>query len=72
MVIYFDDIWIYSHSSIDHLSHLRLLFEILHKEKLFMNLKKCFFLTDSVHILGFIILASSVFVDPGKVGSIRE
>ncbi|KAK8929046.1 hypothetical protein KSP39_PZI017906 [Platanthera zijinensis] len=72
LVVYFDDILIYSHTEPDHLEHLRLLFDILRKEKLFINLKKCSFLAESVHFLGFIISASGVSVDPEKVQSIRE
>lgn len=41
LAVYFDDILVYSRSLADHRDHLHQLFEVLHRDKLFANLKKC-------------------------------
>ena len=40
IVIYFDDILMYNKSLNEHLEHVRFIFDVLHKERLFANLKK--------------------------------
>ena len=52
MVVYFDDILIYSRSKEDHLDHLRQVCLTLRKENLYANLKKCDFMTHRVIFLG--------------------
>lgn len=56
VVVYFDDILIYSKSEKEHLQHLRQVLTALDENKLYINLKKCHFLTDQLLFLGFIIL----------------
>ena len=46
VVVYFDDILIYSKSRTKHLSHLRAVFDALRDTRLFANFKKCAFCTD--------------------------
>ncbi|KAK8942371.1 hypothetical protein KSP39_PZI009407 [Platanthera zijinensis] len=72
LVVYFDDILIYSQERADHIHHIRLVLDTLRKEHLFVNLKKCDFLAESVHFLGYVISASGIAVDPDKVRAIRE
>ena len=55
VVVYFDDILIYSRTRDKHLNHLRNVYSTLQKEKIYANPKKCAFLTDSVTFLGFIL-----------------
>ncbi|XP_019059406.1 PREDICTED: uncharacterized protein LOC109117128 [Tarenaya hassleriana] len=66
VVVYFDDILIYSRSEHDHLSHLRCVLEVLRQEKLYANLKKCNFFLDSVVFLGFVVSSKGVEVDGEK------
>ncbi|GKA96872.1 RNA-directed DNA polymerase [Tanacetum coccineum] len=70
VVVYFDDILIYSRSLEQHLSHLRQIFSILRAEKLYANGKKCRFLVIVVTFLGYIVTGSGIKIDPAKVGAI--
>nr|GEX11574.1 putative reverse transcriptase domain-containing protein [Tanacetum cinerariifolium] len=72
VVVYFDDILVYSRSLEEHYEHLEDVFETLRKEKLYVNLKKCSFATLSVLFLGFVISAEGVMVDRSKVQAIVE
>nr|KYP57398.1 Retrovirus-related Pol polyprotein from transposon 17.6 [Cajanus cajan] len=72
VVIYFDDILIYSICLSDHIGHLRQVFTILRKNHLFGNLEKCTFCVDSALFLGFIISKNGVHVDPEKIKAIQE
>ena len=53
VVVYFDDILIYSRDEKQHLEHLRAIFQVLREQKLYANLKKCHFLAESLVFLGF-------------------
>jgi hypothetical protein len=66
VVVYFDDILIYSSSMDQHLHHLREVLSALRREKLYANLSKCELLTTSVNFLGFIISAKGLEPDPNK------
>ncbi|KAI9196128.1 hypothetical protein LWI28_021242 [Acer negundo] len=72
LVVYFDDILIYSNTENKHLAHLRQVFLTLRAEKLFVNLMKCSFLQSQVLFLGFIVSSLGIIVDPAKVSAIRE
>lgn len=72
MVVYFDDIIIYSQSMADHLIHLKEILDILRKETLYANYKKCAFGTDSLVFLGFVVTSQGVQVDKEKVRAIKE
>ena len=72
LVVYFDDILVYSKSRTDHVDHFRQLFYKLRQAKLFANLKKCIFLQPQVLFLGFIVSTQGISVDPDKVKAIKE
>ncbi|KAK8940525.1 hypothetical protein KSP39_PZI010475 [Platanthera zijinensis] len=72
LVIYFDDLLIYSMSPHNHTHHLRQIFDVLRKEKLFINLKKCHFMDSSVSFLGYIVSADGIKVDPAKIQAILD
>jgi hypothetical protein len=57
VVVYFDDILIYSKSLEEHLTHLRAVFDALRAAQLFGNLEKCTFCTDRVAFLGYVVTA---------------
>ena len=72
LVVYFDDILIYSKNHNDHLGHLRLLLEKLRESQLYANLKKCQFLSNNIQFLGFIVSAQGIKADPIKIQAILE
>uniref|UniRef100_A0A151UHV2 Transposon Ty3-G Gag-Pol polyprotein n=1 Tax=Cajanus cajan TaxID=3821 RepID=A0A151UHV2_CAJCA len=72
VVVYFDDILIYSKSLKDHLGHLRNVFLILRDNHLYANLEKCTFCQENVNFLGFIVGKEGVKVDLEKVKAIQE
>jgi hypothetical protein len=72
IVVYFDDILIYSQNTEEHLKHVREVLSVLRDNKLYLNLKKCTFLTDKLLFLGFIVGAEGIQADEEKVRAIRE
>ena len=72
VVVYFDDILIYSKCQDDHVMHVRLVLAKLREEKLFANLKKCSFCMDKVNFLGFIVSSQGVEADKEKVKAISD
>jgi hypothetical protein len=72
VVVYFDDILVYSKSLDEHIDHLHCVLTVLRKEKLYANLKKCSFCLDKVVFLGFVVGAKGITVDEEKVKAIKE
>jgi hypothetical protein len=67
VLVFFDDILIYSSSWADHLRHLRVVLSVLRQHSLFVKRSKCAFGMDTVAYLGNTISASGVAMDPAKV-----
>jgi len=72
MVAYFDDILIYSSSEDEHMQHLLKVLTVIQENKLYINLKKCSFMTSSLIFLGFVVSSQGIHVDEDKVKAIRE
>lgn len=72
VVVYFDDILIYSKTLNDHVGHVKLVLDVLRHERLFANLEKCTFCMDKLVFLGFVISSTRIHVDEEKVKAIKE
>ena len=69
VVLYFDDILIYSTTKDDHIMHLREVLQALHETELYINMKKSSFMTASTVFLGYVITANGIKVDEEKIKS---
>lgn len=72
VVVYFDDILIFSISLDEHLTHLRDVLFALRKEKLFIAKQNCEFGTSEVLFLGYVVSAAGLRVDPLKVEAVAS
>ncbi|KAJ0726607.1 putative nucleotidyltransferase, Ribonuclease H [Helianthus annuus] len=72
VIVFIDDILIYSKSQEEHEQHLRLILELLRKEQLYAKFSKCDFWLREVHFLGHVVNKDGIHVDPSKVDSIRN
>jgi hypothetical protein len=72
VVIYLDDILIYSKMKAEQLKHLAIVLRRLQQEKLLINMKKCSFMKIEPIYLGFVLSANELKMDPEKVEVIKN
>ena len=72
VIVFIDDILIYSKTPDEHAEHLRLALEILRKERLYAKFTKCEFWLDKVQFLGHIVSSEGISVDPAKVEAVAN
>ena len=72
VLVFFDDILIYSNSWTEHLQHLRAVLTALREAQLHVKRSKCSFATNSVHYLGHVISDSGVAMDIDKVQAVQS
>jgi hypothetical protein len=72
VIVYLDDILIFSKSREDHIEHVKRVLDVLRKEQLFLKFSKCEFGKTSLIYLGHIVGGGELKIDPSKVKVILE
>ncbi|KAD6795610.1 hypothetical protein E3N88_06506 [Mikania micrantha] len=72
IIVFIDDILVYSRTKQEHEGHLRMLLELLRKEKLYAKFSKCEFWLREVQFLGHVINDKGIQVDPTKVEAVMR
>ncbi|GKB99096.1 putative reverse transcriptase domain-containing protein [Tanacetum coccineum] len=72
VIVFIDDILIYSKSKQEHEEHLKIILELLKKEELYAKFSKCEFWIPKVQFLGHVIDNKGIHVDPAKIESVKD
>ncbi|GJU32092.1 putative reverse transcriptase domain-containing protein [Tanacetum coccineum] len=72
VIVFINDILIYSKSRNEHEGHLKLNLRLLKKEELYAKFSKCEFWLSNVQFLGHVIDSEGIHVDPAKIESIKD
>ncbi|GKB11866.1 putative reverse transcriptase domain-containing protein, partial [Tanacetum coccineum] len=72
VIVFIDDILIYSKSKQEHEEHLKIILELLKKEELYAKFSKCEFWLPKVQFLGHVIDNKGIHVDPAKIESVKD
>ena len=72
VLVFLDDILVYSKNEVEHEEHLRLTLQLLREHQLYAKLSKCDFYRDRIQYLGHIISEEGISVDPENIEAIMN
>lgn len=72
VIVFFDDILVYSRSRNDHYSHLQKVLGCLQEQVFFAKESKCQFFQDTIEYLGHVVTGGVVKADPKKIGAMIQ
>nr|GFC71995.1 hypothetical protein [Tanacetum cinerariifolium] len=72
VIVFIDDILIYSKDEKEHEEHLKAILELLKKEELYAKFSKCEFWIPKVQFLGHVIDSQGIHVDPANIKSVKD
>ncbi|XP_031127721.1 uncharacterized protein LOC116029820 [Ipomoea triloba] len=72
VVVFIDDILVYSKTPREHEEHLRIVLQVLRENKFYAKLSKCEFWQDKIAFLGHVITKEGVTVDPTKIKAVMD
>ena len=72
VIVFIDDILVYSKSEEDHANHLRIIVQTIKDHKLYAKFSKCEFWLNAIAFLGHIVSSEGIRVDPQKVKAVRN
>nr|GFC61224.1 putative reverse transcriptase domain-containing protein [Tanacetum cinerariifolium] len=72
VIVFIDDILIYSKDEKENEEHLKIILELLKKEELYAKFSKCEFWIPKVQFLGHVIDSQGIHVDPAKIESVKD
>ncbi|GJW60945.1 putative reverse transcriptase domain-containing protein [Tanacetum coccineum] len=72
VIVFIDDILIYSKNKKEHEEHLKAILELLKKEELYAKFSKCQFWILKVQFLSHVIDSQGIHMDPAKIESIKD
>ncbi|CAN4096862.1 unnamed protein product [Withania somnifera] len=72
VIVFIDDILVYSRNESDHEQHLRLVLRTPREHRLYAKFSKCEFWLESVAFLGHVVSKDGIRVDPAKIREVRD
>jgi len=72
VMVYFDDILVYSQDETSHTEHLTQVFQVLRQQALYADLEKCELFTPQVVFIGYVVSGEGIQVDEAKVETINS
>ena len=72
VIVFIDDILVYSRSEEEHVEHLRIVLQTLREQQLYAKFSKCEFWLDSVAFLGHVVSREGIQVDPKKIEAVMD